>query len=93
MQFNAIFADQGLPKLGYMNDLLYIASAIAPASFNDVTLGNNISSFHHGRDLRPECRRHPEVNVMPTGFGYYAGPGYDMVTGLGCPTASCWGAP
>ena len=28
-----------------MNDLLYIASAIAPASFNDVTLGNNMSSF------------------------------------------------
>ena len=27
-----------------MNDLLYIASAIAPASFNDIT-GNNISSF------------------------------------------------
>ena len=44
-QLNAIFDDQGLPQLGYMNDLLYIASAIAPASFNDVTLGNNISSF------------------------------------------------
>ena len=44
-QLNAIFDDQGLPELGYMNDLLYIAAAIAPASFNDITLGNNTSSF------------------------------------------------
>ena len=44
--------DQGLPSLGYMNDLLYIASAIAPASFNDVTMGNNISSFVAGRHLQ-----------------------------------------
>ncbi|KAK6020999.1 hypothetical protein OSTOST_13339, partial [Ostertagia ostertagi] len=36
VQLNAVFTDQGLPNLGYMNDLLYIASAIAPASFNDV---------------------------------------------------------
>jgi len=28
-QFNAIFQDQGLPHLGYMSDLLYIAAAIA----------------------------------------------------------------
>ena len=47
-QFNAIFQDQELPNLGYMNDLLYIAAAIAPASFNDVTLGNNTSSFSLG---------------------------------------------
>ena len=44
-QFDAIFHDQGLPNLGYMNDLLYIAAAIAPASFNDITMGNNTSSF------------------------------------------------
>ena len=48
VQFNAIFADQELPQLGYMNDLLYMASAIAPAAFNDVTLGNNMSSFSLG---------------------------------------------
>ena len=29
-QLNAVFHDQKLPQLGYMNDLLYIASAIAP---------------------------------------------------------------
>ena len=34
-----------LPRLGYMNDLLYIAAAIAPAVFNDITMGTNASSF------------------------------------------------
>jgi hypothetical protein len=29
-QVNAIFKDQGLPNLGYANDLFYIAAAIAP---------------------------------------------------------------
>jgi subtilase family serine protease len=45
-QFNAIFRDQGLPSLGYYNDLLYIASVIAPGSFNDIELGNNITGFY-----------------------------------------------
>jgi hypothetical protein len=40
--------DQGLPQLGYMNDLLYNASAIKAASFNDITTGNNTSSFTLG---------------------------------------------
>jgi hypothetical protein len=79
-QFNFIFADQGLPQLGYMNDLLYIASAIAPASFNDITLGNNISSFVAGQGTYQN-----DGAAMPTGFGYFAGPGYDLVTGLGTP--------
>ena len=48
-QINAVFLDQRLPQLGYMNDLLYTAAAIAPASFNDVTMGNNISSYVPGR--------------------------------------------
>ena len=79
-QLDFIFADQGLPQLGYMNDLLYIASAIAPASFNDITLGNNISSFVAGQGTY-----HNDGAAMPTGFGYYAGPGYDLTTGLGSP--------
>ena len=41
----------GLPKLGYMTDLLYIAAAIAPGSFNDVTVGNNVSSLRLWRPL------------------------------------------
>ncbi len=81
-QFNAIFHDQGLPSLGYMNDLLYIAAAIAPGSFNDVTLGNNVSSFALGG-------RYSDVEtgtaITPTGYGYAAGPGYDLTTGLGSP--------
>ncbi len=45
-------------SLGYMNDLLYIAAAIAPASFNDVTLGNNVSSFALGGAFSDADDRH-----------------------------------
>jgi hypothetical protein len=79
-QLDTIFHDQGLPNLGYMNDLLYIASAIAPASFNDVTLGNNISSWVNGGTYVSDG-----TSITPTGYGYYAGPGYDLVSGLGSP--------
>lgn len=89
-QFNAIFADHGLGPLGYMNDLLYQAAAIAPASFNDVTMGNNVSSFGLGgaftTDIRETGGGSPQTQqITPTGVGYYAGPGYDLVTGLGSP--------
>lgn len=85
LQFNAIFADQGLPRLGYMNDLLYTASAIAPAAFNDITLGGNMSSFAMGGSYTTGSPDGTEINVTPTGYGYYAGPGYDLVSGLGSP--------
>jgi hypothetical protein len=81
-QFNAIFHDQGLPKMGYMNDLLYIAAAIAPGSFNDVTLGNNVSSFALGGAYSDA---ETGTAITPTGYGYQAGPGYDLATGLGSP--------
>jgi subtilase family serine protease len=88
-QFNALFRDQELPQLGYMNDLLYIAAAIAPAAFNDVTLGNNTSSFSLGGSyLTPAAGADgntPVEAVTPTGYGYSAGPGYDLTTGLGTP--------
>jgi hypothetical protein len=85
-QIDTIFHDQGLPNLGYMNDLLYIAAAIAPASFNDITFGNNVSSFY----------RNPASTIVDdngdpislTGHGYYAGPGYDLTTGLGTPNGT-----
>jgi len=80
VQFDAIFHDQGLPNLGYMNDLLYIAAVIAPASFNDVTLGNNTSSFVMGGSYESDGQ-----HITPTGFGFNAGPGYDYVSGLGTP--------
>ena len=80
VQLNTIFHDQGLPDLGYMNDLLYLASAIAPASFNDVTMGTNTSSFTLGGSYTSD-----NTAITPTGFGFSAGPGYDLVTGLGTP--------
>jgi hypothetical protein len=80
-QLNAVFADQGLPPLGYMTDLLYIASAIAAASFNDITIGNNVSSFVLGGDHY----KSDDVPITPTGYGYHAEVGYDLVSGLGSP--------
>ena len=86
-QLDAIFQDQGLPTLGYMNDLLYIAAAVAPAAFNDVLLGSNTSSFTLGGPYLtpPPNGSDPTQHVTPTGFGYAAGPGYDLTSGLGTP--------
>jgi hypothetical protein len=67
-----------------MNDLLYIAAVIAPASFNDITVGNNTSSFVLGGDYVIK-EGSDEFLVTPTGYGYAAGDGYDYVTGLGTP--------
>src|SRR5262249_46122328 len=80
VQVNAIFHDQGLPDLGFMNDLLYIAAAIAPASFNDVTLGNDVSSFVYGGPYTSDDKA-----ITPAGYGYQSGPGYDLTSGLGTP--------
>ena len=82
-QIDTIFEDQGLPNLGYMNDLLYIAAAIAPASFNDITFGNNVTSFRMGGHLDSDGEA-----VTLTGLGYHAGPGYDLTTGLGTPNGT-----
>ena len=71
-QFNAIFRDQGLPRLGYYTDLLYTAAVIAPGSFNDVQLGNNVNSFYttaSDRVLQP--RRRPTSTSGPTGLGLH----------------------
>lgn len=80
LQFNTIFEDQGLPQLGFMNDLLYTASAVAVASFNDVYMGNNTSSYILGGSVTSNGQL-----ITPTGIGYEAGAGYDLVTGLGTP--------
>jgi hypothetical protein len=91
-QIDAIFQDQGLPQLGYYNDLLYTAAAIAPASFNDITLGNNTSSVALGGiyiTKPPEGSPiSSDVDVTPTGYGYSAEPGYDLTTGLGTPNGT-----
>ena len=82
-QIDTIFDDQGLPNLGYMNDLLYIAAAIAPASFNDVTFGNNVTSFRVGGPIDSDGEA-----ITLTGFGYEAEPGYDLTSGLGTPNGT-----
>lgn len=79
-QMNAVFADQGLPDLGYANDLYYIAAAVAPASFNDVSQGSNTSSFVLGGAYSADGNP-----ITPTGFGYASAYGYDLTTGLGSP--------
>jgi hypothetical protein len=86
VEIDTIFVDQGLPHLGFANDLLYIAGAVAPGSFNDVTLGNNVMSFIHGGPV-PIIDAKGEAITL-TGYGYYAGPGYDLTTGLGSPNGT-----
>jgi hypothetical protein len=83
-QIDTVFNDQGLPNLGYMNDLLYIAAAINPASFNDVTDGNNNSSFYYGAGTY-SYETLSDGTITPTNIGYEAGPGYDLASGLGSP--------
>jgi hypothetical protein len=91
-QINAVFKDQGLPRLGFMTDLLYIAAAIAPGSLNDITLGNNVSTLTLGGSYQTQPPRNSpddaNVAATPTGYGYYAGPGYDLTTGLGSPNGT-----
>lgn len=82
-QIDAVFNDQGLPNLGYANDLLYTAAAIAPASFNDIELGNNTSSYQYGGDIDSDG-----TFISLTGLGYNAGPSYDLTTGLGSPNGT-----
>jgi hypothetical protein len=84
-QIDTIFIDQGLPPLGFMNDLLYTAAAIQPASFNDITEGSNTSSFYYGGDINAGPGYE---NVTLTGYGYEARDGYDLTTGLGSPNGS-----
>ncbi|MFO1157583.1 MAG: hypothetical protein U1E60_01950 [Reyranellaceae bacterium] len=81
-QIDAVFNDQGLPNLGYANDLLYIAAAIAPASFNDIVFGNNIASYLPTGPINGGTEYDA---ITLTGFGYNAGPSYDLTTGLGSP--------
>jgi hypothetical protein len=90
-QFNAIFHDQGLPHLGFYNDLLYIASVIAPGSFNDIELGNNITGFYTTAGEPGSTGYYDPtlgLPIVPTGHGYSAMPGYDLVSGLGTPNGT-----
>ncbi|MEP9380671.1 DUF4114 domain-containing protein [Aquabacter sp. CN5-332] len=85
---NADFAEIGLPRLGYANDLFYIAAVVAPASFNDITVGSNMSTFSMGGPISTSFYGGGTQTITPTGFGDQAGPGYDLVSGLGSPNAT-----
>ncbi len=74
------------PGLGNINPGLYQLVQNYPLAFRDVRYGNNLVTCTTGT---PNC---------PTGgFGYNAGPGYDLVTGLGAwdayYLATSWKAP
>lgn len=87
-QINTIFADQGLPRLGYINDLLYTAAVVSPGAFNDISIGNNTSSYTKP-GLYSTINNNGETRqVQPTGYGYEAGPDYDLITGLGSPNGT-----
>ena len=60
-----------------MNPRLYALAAASPSSFHDVTTGDNKVPF---RPSTLERLRRPAGTVS---IGYSAGPGYDLVTGLG----------
>ena len=88
-QIDTIFHDQGLPQLGFMNDLLYFADAVAPGSFNDILFGNNVTSFHLGGPISNlDTKTGLFTDVTLTGWGYHAGPGYDLASGLGTPNGT-----
>jgi uncharacterized protein (TIGR03437 family) len=60
------------PGLGNINPMLYTLARTAPSAFHDITQGNNLIPCAGGT---PGC-----ANGQ---LGFFAGPGYDQVTGLG----------
>ena len=58
--------------LGNINPQLYRLAQAVPAAFHDITSGDNIVPCAQGS---PDC--------LNGSFGYQAGPGYDLATGLG----------
>ncbi len=60
------------PGLGNINPQLYRMAQSAPTAFHDVVTGNNTVLCAQGS---PDC--------LAGSFGYNAGAGYDMATGLG----------
>jgi len=64
-----VITNTGKP-LGFLNPLLYKMAAANPASFTDITKGDNICT---------------EDGCSPACKGYYCAKGWDPVTGLGTP--------
>jgi tripeptidyl-peptidase-1 len=72
---NAARAARGLPRLGFLNPVLYeLASTAGTASvFRDVVAGNNA------------CNRAPCADTCTPDRGFDAAPGWDPASGLGTP--------
>ena len=64
---------QSTPGVGNINPTLYSLAQSVPNAFHDITVGNNVVPCKPGT---PNC---PAANE----FGYSAGKGYDLATGLG----------
>jgi subtilase family serine protease len=67
---------------GQANYILYPLAAQHPSVFHDITTGSNIVPCQPGT---PNCKLSTATDNTKGDytFGYYAGPGYDLATGLG----------
>ncbi len=66
--------------MGNANPMLYQLAAVAPSAFHDVTAGNSVVYCQPGTpSIQPTALQCPASGS----FGYQAGVGYDLVTGLG----------
>lgn len=63
---------QPQPGLGNVNPALYRLAASGSGVFHDITVGNNIVPCQKG-----------SLNCLDGSFGFSAGPGYDLASGLG----------
>jgi subtilase family serine protease len=71
-QYQVANGFQAQAGLGNINPQLYRLAQSAPSVFHDITAGNNIVPCAQGT-----------ADCLTGSFGYSAGIGYDMVTGLG----------
>ena len=67
---------------GQANYILYPLAAQHASAFHDITTGSNIVPCQQGSPNCTLSTASDNTNGYYT-FGYYAGPGYDMATGLG----------
>ncbi|HEY1692816.1 MAG TPA: protease pro-enzyme activation domain-containing protein [Polyangiaceae bacterium] len=71
----AVVKAGGTLGLGNANPMLYTLSQSAPAAFHDIVTGSNIVPCQSGTTGCP--------SAAPYQYGYSAGPGYDLASGLG----------
>jgi uncharacterized protein (TIGR03437 family) len=65
---------QSVPGLGNMNPQLYALAQTSPTAFHDVITGDNMVTISCGARSR---------GCVPGTYGYAAGAGYDLASGLG----------